>query len=124
MEITYKDKTYKFKAGIGFYKEIQKLAGRNFDGVDFRMNTGLTIYVALLQSYDVEAIEKVLLLMNKNAGGTQLTTAVCDAYLEDDSTDIEQLVTDILDFLSNANVCKKAVREALAAAQAAVQMQA
>ena len=59
---------------------------------------------------DVEALVDVLDVANKGQS-LRATRTLLEKYIEDESTDIDKLFEDVLDFLSNANCTKKAVRE-------------
>ena len=122
-EITIDGAVYRFKFGIGFVREI---SGRRQIMMDNGMkdDVGLEYVIAKIQEGDIITLADVLELGNKYAGEPRLTRAAIDAYLEDETTDIDRLFDDVLDFFGKSNATKKkarAIKEATEAAEKAQQ---
>ena len=121
MELTIKDKVYKFNFGMGFMREINKKVVSRVDGwQDVKKNVGLRYMVAGVIDGDIEALFDVLETANK---GTEprITKTVLDAYIDDENTDIDALFDETLGFLKKANATKKVtmgILEAIAEQQA------
>lgn len=117
-ELTINGVVYEFNFGMGFMREINKLVGTPVDGLpDVKKNIGLQYYVAGIIDGDMEALVTALDLANKGHK-PRVTTALLDAYIDDEGTDIDKLFGDVLDFLKNANATKKTVANLLAAIEA------
>ena len=110
-ELTIENEVYQFNAGMGFVKEINKTVQILVDGApNVKQNAGVRYKIGQLLDGDVEALVDVLDVANKGQS-LRATRALLEKYIEDESTDIDKLFEDVLDFLSNANCTKKAVRE-------------
>ena len=110
-ELTIENEVYQFNAGMGFVKEINKTVQIPVDGApSVKQNAGVRYKIGQLLDGDVEALVDVLDVANKGQN-LRATRTLLEKYIEDESTDIDELFEDVLDFLSNANCTKKAVRE-------------
>lgn len=110
-ELTIENEVYQFNAGMGFVKEINKTVQIPVDGApSVKRNAGVRYKIGQLLDGDVEALVDVLDVANKGQS-LRATRALLEKYIEDKSTDIDKLFEDVLDFLSNANCTKRAVRE-------------
>lgn len=112
MEITFKNKTYKMKAGMGFLREITKTTIQETNGVQVALGLE-TAAVQMIELQDVPTLAMVLDLLNKHAGGPRLTSRDIDEFLEDEDTDLDALFAEVIDFLSKANVCKAKMKTVL-----------
>lgn len=122
-EITINGTVYKFKFGIGFVREV---SGRRQVVLEHgtKEDVGLEYVIAKIQEGDILTLADVLDLGNKYAGEPRLTRSVIEGYLEDESTDIERLFDDVMDFFGKSNAMKKktrAIKEATEAAEKAQQ---
>lgn len=113
IELTISDKTYAFNADMGFLREVSKLVTMPLDGMKGAdIEQGLQYAVTMLSEGSVEWLGKVLLLMN--LGKTpRVSQSVLDKYFEDETTDIDALFKEVLDFLSKANVTRRQVAATL-----------
>ena len=110
-ELTSENEVYQFNAGMGFVKEINKTVQIPVDGApSVKQNAGVRYKIGQLLDGDVEALVDVLDVANKGQS-LRATRTLLEKYIEDESTDIDKLFEDVLNFLSNANCTKKAVRE-------------
>ena len=110
-ELTIENEVYQFNAGMGFVKEINKTVQIPVDGApSVKQNAGVRSKIGQLLDGDVEALVDVLDVANKGQS-LRATRTLLEKYIEDESTDIDKLFEDVLDFLSNANCTKKTVRE-------------
>ena len=110
-ELTIENEVYQFNADMGFVKEINKTVQIPVDGApSVKQNAGVRYKIGQLLDGDVEALVDVLDVANKGQS-LRATRTLLEKYIEDESTDIDKLFEDVLDFLSNANCTKKAVRE-------------
>lgn len=108
-EITINDAVYQFRFGMGFLREINKRVSTPVDGLpDVKKNIGLRYLVSGLYDKDIEDLVEILDIANKTEN-PRITRKALDNYLEDESTDIEKLFEDVLDFLRRANVTKSVV---------------
>ncbi len=108
MELTINNKVYNFKAGMGFLRKANKLVTKKVDGTKKEKEIGMAVLAAGLIDGDVEDLLTVLNLTNEGQD-PRVTMAELEGYIEDESTDIDTLFESVLDFLSQANVCKKTI---------------
>ena len=124
MELTINSKVYNFKAGMGFLRKANKLVTKKVDGTKKEKEIGMALLAAGLIDGDIEDLLTVLNLTNEGQD-PRVTMAELENYVEDDSTDIDALFENVLDFLSQANVCKKTIanlKERIAEQQAKTQI--
>ena len=107
MELTINGKVYQFRFGMGFLREIDKTASVPVAGVPGKTeNVGLQMAVRLLVAGDPVTLVEVLDIANKTEK-PRVTKNELDAYVEDETTDIEALFEDVFDFLKQSNATKK-----------------
>ena len=125
-ELTINEQVYQFKFGLGFMREINKQVRKPIEGTGQTQDVGLQFAVASLIDEDPVALVDVLDIANKTEK-PRVTKAALDAYIEDESTDIDALFKEVLDFLCRANATKKtalAVMDMVEAEKAKAQAQA
>lgn len=116
-ELTINDVVYSFKFGVGFVREINKRVTREVEGMNSKQEIGLQMAVAGLIDEDPVALVEILDLANKTEK-PRVTRNALDSHIEDESTDINALFADVLDFLKNANATKTMVAKILKAVEA------
>jgi hypothetical protein len=116
-ELSINDVVYSFKFGIGFVREINKRVTREVEGMSSKQEIGLQMAVAGLIDEDPVALVDILDLANKTEK-PRVTRNALDSYIEDESTDINALFAEVLDFLKNANATKTTVAKILKAVEA------
>lgn len=108
-ELTIDGVVYQFHFGMGFMREVNKRIATPVDGLkDVKKNIGLQYLIASLFDGDVEALVEILEAANKGQN-PRVTRPLLDKYIDDDSTDIDALFDEVLDFLSRANATRKVV---------------
>jgi len=107
MELTIKDKVYSFKAGIGFMTKANKTQFMVNEGI--RVDVGLQLMVGGIMDGDVLALRDALVLMAD--GNPKATESIINGYLEDESTDIDALFEQVIDFFKTSNCTKKTVHK-------------
>lgn len=119
MELTINSKVYQFKFGVGFMKEINKKITRipNPETPEIKQNIGLQFAVAGLIDGDVEKLVEVLDIANKTEKPRVTVNDLYD-YIDDESTDIDNLFAEVLDFLAQSNATKKITQAVAAAVEA------
>lgn len=110
MELTIKDKVYKFVFGIGFVRHIDGKTSINQNGVIF--GVGLETLLPKLMSRDVVALSDALFIANKTET-PRLTAANIDDYIDDENTDIEALFEMVVDDLKKSNATRLKVNNLL-----------
>ena len=106
-ELTINGNVYRFNFGIGFVRDINKKRTRTIEGQT--QEVGLQFAVASL--IDEDPIELINILDLANKGETpRVTRALLDAYIDDETTDIEALFKDVLDFFERHNATKKTTK--------------
>lgn len=107
-ELTIKDKVYGFKFGMGFLRKLNATLKQPVEGLkNAEENIGLRFKLAYVMEGDLEALVDVLLAANAGQE-PRATREILDEYIEE-CPDIDALFEDVLDFLRNANVTKKAM---------------
>lgn len=116
-ELTINEKVYQFKFGMGFLRELDPTVTKPVEGVKGKeQHLGVQYAVAGIIDDDVVALCDVLVRANKGFE-PRVTQKEIEAYIEDDSTDIDALFADVLGFLKNANVTKKITMNLLEAVE-------
>lgn len=110
-ELTINGKVYSFKFGFGFIKKIGGAYKVPVSGIpNATKDAGL--FLAIANVYDGDLVELVRILDVANEGQTpRITKAELEAYIEDESTDVDALIQTVMDFLSRANCCRKVVED-------------
>lgn len=110
-ELTICNEVYQFNFGMGFLRDINKKVDVPVDGLPgVREGVGLRYSVGMLLANDLETLVDVLFTANKGFK-PRVTPEKLDAYIDDESTDVDALFAQVLDFLSKANATKKTVSE-------------
>lgn len=104
LELTIKEKTYAFRFGMGFMREINKKSHTSVDGVS--VDTGLQYAVADLFDENPIGLVDILLAANKTEL-PRVNRDLLDAYIDDEDTDVSGLCAEVLDFLRQSNATKK-----------------
>jgi len=108
MEIEVNGEIYKLVAGFGFLHEVNKQVTVDVPNTDKKKEVGLKYMVASILDGDIDALADCIFYMN--VGQTpRLKKADVENYLED-VDDIDKVFEDVINFLSQANVCKKEVK--------------
>ena len=109
-EIEMNGTMYAFNFGMGFLKAINSRATEKVPNSNYSVNVGAKYLMAQVMSDDVEALCDVLMTANK--GETpRLTQKELETYIEDETTDIEALFAQVVDFFGRANATKMIYKE-------------
>lgn len=109
-EIEMNGTMYAFNFGMGFLKAINSRATEKVPNSNYSVNVGAKYLMAQVMSDDVEALCDVLMTANK--GETpRLTQKELETYIEDETTDIEALFAQVVDFFGKANATKMVYKE-------------
>lgn len=112
-ELTIDNEVYQFEFNIGFAKKLNKTQAQevpNMKGV----YSDCGVSMAIAEIYDGNVFTLVDVLFRANEGFTpRVTTAQLEKYIDDESTDIEALVSNVLDFFGKSNSCKMLGKDAL-----------
>ena len=103
-ELTIKEKVYQFRFGMGFVREIDKTATEKVEGKT--VNVGLQYAVADLIDANPLGVVDILYMANQTEN-PRVTKKLLDEYIEDESTDLEAMCEEILDFFKRGNCTKK-----------------
>lgn len=116
-EIEMNGTMYAFNFGMGFLKAINSRATEKVPNSNYSVNVGAKYLMAQVMSDDVEALCDVLMTANKGEN-PRLTTKELESYIEDESTDIEALFKQVVDFFGKANATKMVYKEIQSIAEA------
>ena len=110
LELEMNGTMYAFNFGIGCLKAINSRATEKVPNSNYSVNVGAKYLMAQVMSDDVEALCDVLMTANK--GETpRLTQKELESYIEDETTDIEALFAQVVDFFGKANATKMVYKE-------------
>lgn len=113
MEITINGIAYPFAFNMGFMKEINKLVETPLENIKGKsQHVGLRYYAGSLMDGDVEALLTVLEIANKYSrceSNLRIAPQTLESYIDDESTDIDALFEEVMDFLKKSNACRKEV---------------
>ena len=109
-EIEMNGTPYAFNFGMGFLKAINARATEKVPNSNYSVNVGAKYLMAQVMSDDVEALCDVLMTANKGEN-PRLTQKELETYIEDESTDIEALFAQVVDFFGKANATKMVYKE-------------
>ncbi len=114
-ELTINEEVYQFKFGMGFVREINKTANIPVSGVPgASQDVGLALAVTKILDEDIVTLVDVLVLANK--GFTpRVTRTIIEDYVDADSTDVDEMFNQVMDFLERANATKKVAKKMKAA---------
>ena len=108
MEIEVNGEIYQLVAGFGFLHEVNKKVTVDVPNTGKKKEVGLKFMVASIIDGDIDALADCIFYMN--VGQTpRLKKADVEKYLED-VDDIDKVFEDVINFLSQANACKKEVK--------------
>ena len=108
MEIETNGEIYQLVAGFGFLHEVNKKVTVDVPNMGKKKEVGLKFMVASIIDGDIDALADCIFYMN--VGQTpRLKKADVENYLED-VDDIDKVFEDVINFLSQANACKKEVK--------------
>ena len=101
---------YSFNFGMGFLKTINSRATEKAPNTNYAVNVGAKLLMAQVMSDDVEALCEVLMIANKGEN-PRLNQKDLYEFIEDESTDIEALFEQVVDFFGKANATKMIYKE-------------
>ena len=102
-ELTINGTVYQFNFGIGFVRDINKRIQKPVEGVTgVKEDVGLAFTVAKILDGDVIAVVDALEAANKRYS-PRITRDILEGYIDDESTDIDELFNKVMDFLERAN---------------------
>lgn len=108
MEIEVNGEIFQLVAGFGFLHEVNKKVTVDVPNTGKKKEVGLKFMVASIIDGDIDALADCIFYMN--IGQTpRLKKADVENYLED-VDDIDKVFEDVINFLSQANACKKEVK--------------
>ena len=108
MEIEVNGEIYKLVAGFGFLHEVNKKVTVDVPNTGKKKEVGLKFMVASIIDGDIDALADCIFYMN--VGQTpRLKKVDVENYLEE-VDDIDKVFEDVINFLSQANACKKEVK--------------
>lgn len=116
-EIEMNGTMYAFNFGMGFLKAINSRATEKVPNSNYSVNVGAKYLMAQVMSDDVEALCDVLMTANKGEN-PRLTQKELETYIEDETTDIEALFAQVVDFFGKANATKMVYKEIQSIAEA------
>lgn len=108
MELTINKKVYKFKAGIGFLRKINKTVTTSVQGSDERKEVGLRMMLIGLMDGEIEDLINALDFTNEGLE-PRITRKEIETYIEE-VEDIDELFDKFLDFFEKANVSKRTMK--------------
>lgn len=115
MEIEVNGETYQLVAGFGFLHEVNERVTVDVPNTKNKKEVGLKFMVASIMDGDIDALVDCIFCMN--IGQTpRLKKTDIERYLED-VEDIDKVFEDVINFLSQANVCKKEVKSLMTSMQ-------
>lgn len=115
MEIEVNDETYQLVAGFGVLHEVNKRVTVDVPNTKNKKEIGLKFMVASIMDGDIDALVDCIFCMNADQT-PRLKKADIERYLED-VEDIDKVFEDVINFLSQANACKKEVRSLMTSMQ-------
>lgn len=115
MEIEVNGETYQLVAGFGFLHEVNKRVTVDVPNTKNKKEVGLKFMAASIMDGDIDALVDCIFCMN--IGQTpRLKKTDIERYLED-VEDIDKVFEDVINFLSQANACKKEVKSLMTSMQ-------
>lgn len=106
MEITIKGKKHQLNFGVGFVRALDKHYGLA-NNAGFSLGMGLTKAIPNLNAYDTAVLAEVI----QCAAEPLVSLTDVDDYIDDPKTDIEQLFSDVLKEMTEANAVKLAAKK-------------
>ena len=111
MEIEVNGEIYQLVAGFGFLHEVNKKLSIDVPNTGTKKEVGLKYMLASIIDGDIDALADCIFYMNIGQS-PRLKKAQVESYLED-VEDIDKVFEDVINFLSQANACKKEVKPLL-----------
>ena len=111
MEIEVNGEIYQLVAGFGFLHEVNKKLSIDVPNTGTKKEVGLKYMVASIIDGDIDALADCIFYMNIGQS-PRLKKSQVESYLED-VEDIDKVFEDVINFLSQANACKKEVKPLL-----------
>lgn len=112
LQFVINKKTYDFKFSIRFARMLDEAQSIQSNGVD--ISSGLNIILAkLIADKSVPALETVLNLANKASNGEKLQETDLEDWLDDENTDIEDVIEKTIEAVKTANATKLKVKALL-----------
>lgn len=105
-------KQYNFRFGVGFLKDIQGRYKETSGNLTVQIPAGFKYQLAGMLDGDITALADILLTANKTET-KRITPSELYGYLDDENTDIDALVSEVVDFLSKANACRSLTNQVL-----------
>lgn len=107
MELNINNKTYEFRFGMGFLREINGRVKRSAPNApDIKEDIGLQMAIAGLIDGDPVALVDILEVANKGQN-PRVKRSELDEYIDDIDTDIDALFDEVLSELKKQNATKK-----------------
>lgn len=103
MELIINENVYNFRFGIGFVRYLDGKASVKQDGVTF--GVGLETLLPNLLSKNTVTLVDCLIAANRTEK-ISVTQDILDKYIDDDSTDIDQVFEDVIEELKKSNASK------------------
>lgn len=114
MELTINGQVFKFNFGMGFLREINKIAKVHSGDID--KNVGFRYAVAGIIDRDPETLVDVLYTANFGQN-PRVTKPLLDSYIDNENTDIEELFDTVMDFFEKTNATKSLTKKVLEAVE-------
>lgn len=111
MEIEVNGEIYQLVAGFGFLHEVNKKLSIDVPNTGTKKEVGLKYMVASIIDGDIDALADCIFYMNIGQS-PRLKKVQVESYLED-VEDIDKVFENVINFLSQANACKKEVKPLL-----------
>lgn len=116
-ELTINGEVYSFKFGFGFIRKIGGEYQVPVAGIPgAKKDAGLFLAIANVYDGDLITLVKVLDVANEGQK-PRITRAKLEEYLEDENTDVQDVIDTVMGFLSRANCCKKIVDQVMEVAR-------
>ena len=110
-ELQINQSTYEINFGMGFMRALNKTLSVPVEDIKGKTKEiGMRYKIAEVIDGDIEALEDVLLIANKGFSPI-LEKKELDKFIEDETTDLDELFKSVLGFLESANVTKKTTQE-------------
>lgn len=110
-ELEIYGKIYPLRFGMGFLRTIDKLVQREVQpGITEDM--GFQMKMAQLIDGSLTALEDVILIANRSES-PRLSAQELERWMEDENTDLQEVLKNVVGFLSTSNVCKMQVNHLL-----------
>jgi len=108
-ELTIKDTVYQLNFGFGFRREIDPRVTQKTDLQGKVANLGVQQLIAGVMDGDPDDIITAIEVGNKGCE-PRITRKELEPYLEDEETDLDDLIEKLLSFFERANCTKKTLQ--------------